>query len=134
MKRTTTTLLSIVFTVLVTMSSFASDPGKSPQVKLLPAEDGMIKVLYVNGHEKKVNVKIFGQEGLLINDKVKLSSGDKGFVRLYNLKNLEAGEYRIEISDASTSISYRVTYQNNQTVWAQYWDGMLPANEGLASN
>lgn len=133
MKRSAT-LLSMVFTVLVTLSSFASDPGNNPEIKLLPAEAGMIKVLYVNGHEKKVNVKIFGQEGLLISDKVKLSDSDKGFVKLYNLKDLEAGEYRIEISDASMSISYRVTYQNNQTVWAQYWDGMVRSNEGLASN
>lgn len=133
MKRTTA-LLTMVFTVLVTLSSFAGDPGQKPEVKLLPADAGMIKVLYVNGHEKNINVKIFGQDGLLIKDKVKLSKGDKGFVKIYNLKELEAGSYRIEISDASMTVSYQVTYQNNQTVWAHYWDGMMPANEGLASN
>ena len=133
MKRTTLATLAIA--TLISFASFASDPiGKSSTVKILPTKAGMVKVLYVNDHEKKVNVKITGQEGLVINDKVKLTEDDNGFLRSYNLEKLEPGTYWIEISDSSMAVKYQVTYQNNQIVWAKYWDGMLPANEGLASN
>jgi len=133
MKRST--VLTLAFATLFSFAAFASDPiGKNPQVKLLPTEAGMVKVLYVNDIEKKVSIKIFGQEGLLIKDKVKLADDDNGFLRSYNLKELEPGIYWIEIADSSMSVKYQVTYQNNQIVWAKYWDGMLPADEGLASN
>jgi len=133
MKRST--VLTLAFATLFSFAAFASDPiGKIPQVKLLPTEAGMVKVLYVNDIEKKVSIKIFGQEGLLIKDKVKLADDDNGFLRSYNLKELEPGIYWIEIADSSMSVKYQVTYQNNQIVWAKYWDGMLPADEGLASN
>ncbi len=133
MKRTT--LLTLAIATLISFASFASDPiGKSQSVKILPTKAGMVKILYVNSHEKKVNVKIIGQEGLVIKDKVKLTEDDNGFLRSYNLKQLEPGTYWIEISDSSTAVKYQVTYQNNQIVWAKYWDGMMPADEGLASN
>ena len=134
MKRTTT-LLTLAFAALFSFAAYATEPEKgTPQIRLLPTEAGMVKVLYVNGHEKTVHVKIFGQDGLLINDKVKLSKDDNGFIRFYNLKQLEAGTYWVEISDASMAVKYEITYQNNQMVWAKYWDSMLPSDQGLASN
>ncbi|MCA6074084.1 hypothetical protein [Fulvivirga sedimenti] len=134
MKRTTT-LLTLVLATLFSISAMATDPiNGTPEVKILPTEAGKLKVLYVNGHEKTVHVKIFGQDGLLIDDKVKLNNTDNGFIKMYNLKKLDAGKYWIEISDASMVVKYEITYQNNQMVWATYWDGMLPADEGLASN
>ncbi len=134
MKRSTT-LLTLLFATLFSVAAMATDPVKgSPEVRILPSQAGMLKVLYVNAHEKTVHVKIIGQEGLLINDKVKLSKDDNGFIKLYNLKKLDAGTYWIEISDPSMVVKYEITYQNNQMVWAHYWDGMMPANEALASN
>jgi hypothetical protein len=133
MKRST--LLTLAFATLFSFAAFASDPiGNSPQVKLLPTEAGMIKVLYVNALEKKVSVKIIGQEGLVLRDKVKLSDNDNGFLRSYNIKDLDPGTYWIEISDSGTSVKYQITYQNNQIVWARYWESMMPTDQGLAYN
>ncbi|MEJ2005980.1 MAG: hypothetical protein P8X57_13695 [Cyclobacteriaceae bacterium] len=133
MKRST--LLTLAFATLFSFTAFASDPiGKPTSVKILPTKAGMVKVLYVNDQEKKVDVKIFGQEGLVIKDRVKLSKSDNGFLRSYNLKELEPGTYWVEISDSNTVVKYEITYQNNQIVWAKYWNSMMPSNEALASN
>ena len=126
--------MTLAFAVLFSFSAFASDPiKKGPEAKLLPTEAGMLKVLYVNAHEKSVRGKIYGQDGLLISDKVKLAKDENGFIRSYNLKKIDAGTYWVEISDTSTVVKYEITYQNNKMVWAKYWDGMMPADNGLAA-
>lgn len=126
-------LLSILVIFSFTASEVFAQKSATPEVRILPTTPGYVKVLYVNNSAAVVNVRISGLDGTIMNDKVKLTKGSKGFLKFYNLKALEPGNYWVEISDAGMEVRYEISFQPNQVVWARHWDSLLPEGEGLAS-
>jgi hypothetical protein len=126
--------LVLVFTF---SQSEATDPGKKKTakkqvttVKLLPSDAGFIKVLYVSGSSNKVQVSISGYE-LNFHEKIRLSNSDNGFLKRYDLSDIQQGTYTIKVSDATMSFEFQVEKRANNTLWATYWDAFLPEPESV---
>ena len=129
----------LVLVMLLTFSSaMATDPIKKAkkankasetQIKLLPTNKvGSIKVLYVNKSESAVSVYIAGKNASFT-DRVKLSAASKGFIKTYDLTDLEAGPLTIKVTDSQMSVSYDAEKMKDNRIWAKYWNQYLPQPE-----
>ncbi len=102
----------------------------SPKVEIMPSQPGILKVLYVNDQEKKVKVKIIGSKGLLFADRITLEDDSKGFVKRYDLNELETGIYWVEISNQNMTVKYQFDYLDDKKVFAHYWQWANPTTPG----
>ena len=139
--KTLVKLFAFIFVLsLSTASNAGTDPVKKKTtvtsssetaIKVLPSKKkGFIKVLYVNPSEKKVTVRIHGDQSFV--DKINLKPGDKGFIKAYNLRALEVGTYWIEIEDSNLSLAYEIKKREDGTIFAEYWKQFLPEEESPA--
>ena len=132
----TTTLLAGLLTLL-SLSAGATDPeNKETIARVLPSkEEGFVKVFYMNPSEKKVEIKFYGDKGLITRDVVRASKYENGFIKVYDLNKLETGDYTIEISDNGMTVTYPISFdENKNTVWARQWDNFSQNNQIVSSN
>jgi hypothetical protein len=120
----TTTLLAIIISAFSFTTKAADTENKETVVRLLPSKEaGFVKILYMNPTEKKVEIKFYGEKGLIIKEQIRSNRFKGGFIKVYDLSKLKTGDYRIEIVDAGMSITYPFTFDGNkQLVWAKQWN------------
>ena len=107
-------MVSALLVALVTGTAVAADPVGPKVVVVNQKESGMFKVIYEGAKAGRVNLKISNQDGAVVfNESV---TGVNGFIRPVNFKGMDAGEYTIEVSDASGKQVSKVNYEIEQTV------------------
>ncbi len=107
-------MVSALLVALVTGTAVAVDPVGPKVVVVNQQESGMFKVIYEGEKAGRVNLKISNQDGAVVfNESV---TGVNGFIRPVNFKGMDAGEYTIEVSDASGKQVSKVNYEIEQTV------------------
>ncbi len=130
-----TKMIAVLLLVATSMSAFSVNPPENRKnVQVLPAQAGTLKVLYVNEGEKKVTVKIFNETGLLFKDEVKIKDTDNGFIKRYDVSELEGSKFWIEVGDSKMSTKFQITQDASGNVWAAYWDEFTPAANAVAIN
>jgi len=135
MKLTTTLLAALV--MLLSVTAGATEPETNETVaKVLPSKEaGFVKVLYLNPTAKKVEVKFYGESGLITKDLIRASRFENGFIKVYDMSELKTGEYRVEISDAGKTVSYPISYDKDKSiVWAKQWDSFGYNNQIISAN
>lgn len=106
-------MVSALLVALITGTAVAADPVGPKVVVVNQKESGMFKVIYEGVKAGRVNLKISDEKGVVVyNESV---AGVNGFIRPVNFKGMAAGEYTIEVSDASGKQVSKVNYEIEQT-------------------
>jgi hypothetical protein len=80
-----------------------------PAVKILPTKDkGILKVLYAYNTDQSVSVKFFNEDGVLLSDRVKANTFQKGFSKKYDVRKIGSGNFFVEVSSARMSVTYKM--------------------------
>lgn len=105
---------ALLIVALVTGAAVAADPVGPKVVVVSQKESGIFKVIYEGVKAGRVTMKISDQDGVVVfSESV---SGVNGFSRPVNFKGMAAGEYTIEVSDASGKQTQKVNYVVEQPV------------------
>ena len=124
-------MLSALLVAWITGSTLAADPVGPKVVVVNQKESGMFKVIYEGAKAGRVNLKITNQDGVIVfNESV---AGVNAFIRPLNFNGMDAGEYNIEVSDASGKQVTMVNYQIEQTVGAIHVSKIAGGNKYLFS-
>ena len=124
-------MVSMLFVALITGAAVAADPVGPKVVIINQKEAGVFKVIYEGAQVGKVNLRIADQSGaVLFRETV---SNVDGFIRPVNLKGLEAGEYTIEVSDASGKFSQTVSITEPKPVSVFHLSKIAGDNKYLLS-
>ncbi len=103
---------SLVFALVmafVSVAAVAADPVGPKVVVINLKESGMFKVIYAGAQIGKVSLRIYDASNNLVF--VESTNGVGGFMRPVNFKGMEAGEYTIEVADASGKTTQTVDYK-----------------------
>ncbi len=107
-------MVSAFLVALVTGIAIAADPVGPKVVIVNQKESGIFKVIYEGAKAGRVNLKITDQAGEIVFQES--IAGVEGFIRPINFKGMAAGEYTIEVSDASGKQVHKVNYAIDQSV------------------
>lgn len=89
-----------------------------PAVKVIPTnENGSVKVIYAHDNALPVEVKFFGEDGLVISDKISTESFDRGFIKKYDIQKLAATTYWVEVSTKEFSSTYKLVKSADRKGW-----------------
>lgn len=129
-------LVAGISTATMAQNSDEQEPKKKETaVKILPSGDaGLLKLLYVNAGEKKVEVKMYDENGLLFKEDVRGNrfKGTDGFIKFYNISELKPGTYWLEVTDSQRSVKHEMSMTEDGTMWVNYWDNFMPVNQVVA--
>ena len=103
---------SIILVVLVMLIGTAvqAQEVNVPAIKILPmSQHGILKVLYAYNSGQPVNVKFFDDDAVLFSDKIKANAFRNGFSRKYDVRNIAAKTFYVEVSSESLSVTYQLT-------------------------
>ena len=103
---------SIILVVLVMLIGTAAQAQEVnvPAIKILPMpQHGILKVLYAYNSGQPVNVKFFDDDAVLFSDKIKANAFRNGFSRKYDVRNIAAKTFYVEVSSESLSVTYQLT-------------------------
>lgn len=131
-----TTIFAALLTVVSLNLTAATNPDQQqePVVKVLPsAEAGLVKLLYVNNEQKQVNITFYDADGMIIKDKIKAKKFEGGFVKMYDLSELDPGKYWVKIADSNTEVKYEIIHSTEKPVIASYWNNSLSTEKIIAS-
>jgi flagellar hook assembly protein FlgD len=105
--KTKSILFALVMTT-VSVAALAADPVGPRVVVINQKESGIFKVIYEGVKAGKVTLKIYNQNGSVLFSET-LKNVD-GFIRPVNFKAMDAGEYTIEVTDASGKQVQKIDY------------------------
>ncbi|MEM9856381.1 MAG: hypothetical protein AAF843_03440 [Bacteroidota bacterium] len=126
-------IFALILTVLST-ATFAQQSSNDPIVKILPLPTAnMLKLLYVNDVEGAVQVKFYSGNALIKRDKIRGRNFEKGFVKKYDLSDLKAGIYQVEVISGGMSVKYELSVNPGQPLWARTWENHLSPEQAIAS-
>jgi hypothetical protein len=103
---------SIILVVLVMLIGTAAQAQEVnvPAIKILPMpQHGILKVLYAYNSGQPVNVKFFDDDAVLFSDKIKANAFQNGFSRKYDVRNIAAKTFYVEVSSETLSVTYQLT-------------------------
>jgi len=103
---------SIILVLLVMIFGTAAQAQEvnEPAIKILPtSQQGILKVLYAYNSGQPVLVKFSDENTVLFSDKIKADSFKKGFSRKYDVRNIAAKTFYVEVSSESLSVTYQLT-------------------------
>lgn len=106
---------SLVFALVmafVSVAALAADPVGPKVVVISQKEAGMFKVIYTGSQTGKVSLKIYDASNNVVFSES--TNGVDGFIRPLNFKGMEAGEYTIEVADASGKMTQTVDYKTEK--------------------
>ncbi len=118
------TRINILATLIFLVASIAAYSTEPPvrNVQVLPAEEGILKVLYYNPAVKKATVKIFNENGLVFQDQVRIDRNEDGFLKRYEIRDCKSQVFWVEIGDKDMSYRFKVRQDHNGKMYATYWD------------
>ncbi len=109
---TSNLLLVLLMVISTTVLATGNGPkaidknGDSKVVLMKGKEPGILKLLYTDKTEKLVRVKIYDPQNHLIHNRQIRNKG--GFLRSYDLSQLEKGNYLFKIIDKTGSVTKQV--------------------------
>jgi hypothetical protein len=127
-------LLTVLAFALSIASVFAAGSSK---IKVSSDSTATFKVYYTNQDAQRVKVTIYNESGKKVFGEIIKNSN--GFVRPYNMSELPAGNYTIEVADnqevKSFEFAYNMQSDNNLTAFVnQYTNNKFLLGLGNGSN
>ena len=107
MMKTKSLFFAALVTVTATVSAFGNDKPEMTVVAIKGSE--IFKVIYKGETQGKVKVNIFDANGRVIHTAA--ITGRDGFIYPLNFKDLESGDYTIELIDDAGKYQKVVTFQ-----------------------
>lgn len=117
--KTTIQSLATLLLLIVSSASYSVDPPAQRNLQVMPAESGILKLLYVNPEADEVKIRICNDAGVFFTDKVKVK--ENGFLARYNVRDITCEEFWVEISDEDTVTRFRITQDEWGNLRAAYW-------------
>ena len=132
--KTQKTILATLAIVMASTFSFGQTINNKSEVRVLPHhESGVLRLLYSGEEKETVTVKFYSGNALISKDKVKADKFNKGFIKLYDLRKLEAGDFKVEVETSGKSTGYAFTINEDKNIWVQYWNDYAIGQEVIAS-
>ena len=95
-----------VFFLLTVLSAHAQD--NQAVAKVLPTEGkGFIKLLVADNPGKTVNVKFYGDEGIIATDEIRGKDAG-GFIRRYDLSRVTQRNFLMQVDTENASFTYQL--------------------------
>ena len=118
---------SIILVVLVMLFGAAAQAQElnEPAIKILPtSQQGILKVLYTYNSGQPVLVKFSDENTVLFSDRIKADSFKKGFARKYDVRQIAAKTFYIEVSSETVSATYRLTRSEDSDVLTPFLENV----------
>jgi hypothetical protein len=110
MKTKTIIIASLVTLFSVSFFSANAQQTVEPSVKILPTDEkGILKVLFAYDTDQAVEVKFLTEDVVLTRDKIKANTFQNGFSKKYDVRNIKSGNFWIEVSSPSLTVTYKMT-------------------------
>ena len=90
------------------------------RIKILPSKSGILKVHYALEINEPITVKFFDRNGLLATDVIKGTHYEKGIMKRYNVKNINAKDFWVEVSSSKLAVTHRVVPSKDKQSFASY--------------
>ncbi len=108
--KTKSLFLATLVMLSVVVSAVGKDEPRTTGLAVVPVKGSQVyKVIYKAEAQTKIKMNIYGPQSQLIF--TESFTGIEGFIRPVNFSGLEAGQYTIELIDASGKKVERVNYQ-----------------------
>ncbi len=111
-KKLALTLLAIAVVFSGTLFAQTTEsplPSIVESVKVLPTDkQGIIKVLYALESDSPVAIKFFNQNGQIGSDQVSKDRYEKGFLKWYDVRHIDATDFSVEVSTENATVRYRI--------------------------
>ncbi len=118
--------------ILLAFTSATTFAQNNEVVRILPSEEGMVRLLITEHKNEPVIVKFKKGNQVISKDKIRTANKENGFIKLYDINNLYAGEYQLEVLNAGKITTYNFSTKNGQPVWTQYWNDKLNNDTQIA--
>lgn len=108
--KTKSLFLAALVTLSVVVSAVGKDEPRTTGLAVVPVKGSQVyKVIYRTESQSRIKLNIYGPQSQLIF--TESFAGIEGFIRPVNFSGLAAGEYTIELVDATGKKVERVNYQ-----------------------
>lgn len=107
---------------------------EAARIKILPSKDGILKVHYALEINEPITVKFFDRDGILGTDVISGTHYEKGLMKRYNVKNINAKDFWVEVSSSKISVTHRVVPSRDKKSFASHLEKTIYNYPGVASN
>ena len=128
--KTSKLVSALALLLLASGAIFAQSNG---QVKILPSEKGMVKLMYTGDSESAVKVRFLSGDKVITRDQIKSFEFEKGFVKYYDISKLWKNNITIEVTADDMAFSQSFDQKSNYPLWAQYYNNQSNNNTKIAS-
>lgn len=105
--KTKLTVLALVM-AFASVAAVAADPVTPKMVVVDQKESGLFKVIFEGTQSGRVTLKIYNDKGEVVFSET--THRINGFIRPVNFTGMTAGEYTVEVTDASGTYTEKVNY------------------------
>src|SRR5690606_23455664 len=125
-------ILAAALIVAATVNTHAQE---SPhlRIKVLPSRPGYAKVIYAMENTNPVTVRFIRNGEVMVTDKITSGPYSKGFQKWYNTEKIGKKNCVIEISDGSTSVTYRIVPFNDKGLFVAHLERFSYTDAYVAS-
>lgn len=113
--KTKNVVLTVAALILASAFTFAAEPASKVAV-VKQTNSGIFRVIYEGATAGKVTLKVYDRQGNQLLSEV--TNGLDKFMRPVNFNGMEAGEYTIQIIDATGTQVHKVNYQVEENATA----------------
>ena len=125
-----------ILTTLILMFSVASFAQSSqPSAVILPhTQEGFVRLMVTEHNDQAVTVLFKKGDHIIKRDVVETKNEPKGFIKLYDVRNLTKGEYTIEVYNQNPIISFDFSADSDESIAKQFWKTQLNNNNQFATS
>ena len=125
----------ILTTLLMMFSASIFAQSVQPNAVVLPhTEEGFVRLMITNHNDQKISVIFKKGNHILNTDVIETKNEPKGFIKLYDVRNLTKGEYTIEVYNQNPIISFDFSADSEESIAKQFWKTQLNNNNQFATS
>lgn len=125
----------ILTTLILAVSISAIAQTIQPKAVILPHnEEGFVRLMVADHNDQTVTVLFKKGDHIIKKDVIKTINEEKGFIKLYDVRNLSKGEYTIEVYNENPVMSFDFTANTDESISKQFWKTQLNNNSQLAAS
>lgn len=123
----------ILTTLILAISISAIAQTAQPKAVILPHnKEGFVRLMVTDHNDQTVTVLFKKGDHIIKKDVIRTVNEEKGFIKLYDVRNLSKGEYTIEVYNENPVMSFDFTAKTDDSILQQFWKTQLNNNSRLA--
>jgi hypothetical protein len=104
-------------------------------VKILRTADaGVVKLLYAMNTDEGLTVKFTNRHGEIASDEIKGGPYPKGFIKKYDVRQINSNDFWIEVSSPAITVIYRIVQSKDRKSFTPYLEKTIHNYEVVARN